>query len=81
MRERVLLLDKPTPQRQLVLSHYTYILVLHVPFSGISVRLRVVLGIAEGLIRCVGDVKHPILHEVDHDEGEKQEKAEVETDL
>lgn len=67
MRERVLLLDKPAPQRQLVLSHYTHILVLHVPFRGVSVRLRVVFRVAKGLIRCVGDVEHPILHDINHD--------------
>ena len=64
-----------------VLSFDNDILIEHVALAWVAIGDGVVLWESECLIRCIRYVKHSILHEVDHQEGEGEEKSDVEADL
>ncbi len=66
----VLLFYKPPMKGQLILSDYPDVLIYHVAFAGVPISFGVIFGVSESLIGCIRDVEHPVLHKVDHQQGE-----------
>lgn len=66
MLQRVFLFDEPSMQGQLILCYDPHLLVYHVALPWVSVGFWIVFWVAESLVGRIRDVKHPILHEVDH---------------
>ena len=77
----IFLLYEPSMQSKVILGLDFDILILHISFGWIPIRLGVALGISEGLIWRIGYVKHPILHEVNHEKRECEEEPYVKGDL
>ena len=67
MSLRVLLFNVPAFQSEVIFRHDAHIFIQHVSFTRMTIRFRIVLWISERLIGRIRNVKHAVLHKVDHD--------------